>query len=93
MTTSRSPLNALVRQADKIAETIKAFERGESVDPKFDARLRAARAEKTSVKIGVVMDDKLITLDLEWSKIAETSETALAAWILKLMRDRRETMQ
>ena len=89
MTTKHSPLNVLREQADKIAATIKAAERGDAgVDAHFEIRLAAARLKGT-FKVGIAMDDKLITVDLPWATIAATGEVGLAEYILKLMRETR----
>lgn len=90
MTTSQSPLSALKTQADKIAALIKAAERGEKIDVRFAEKIDAARA-KESVKFGVVMDDKIITIDMPWETIRSTSEVGLAEFILKQMKNSRET--
>ena len=37
------------------------------------------------------MDDKFIQLTIPWSTINETSEAALSAYVLKLMKNSRET--
>ncbi len=83
MTTKHSPLRQLKAQADKIAATLKAGERGE-VAFKGDAR------QKPTTKVGIAMDDKVITIEIAWATIRETSEAGLAAYILKLMREQRE---
>lgn len=92
MTTSLSPLRVLKAQADKIAQTIKAVERGESPIEDRGGRIAAAR-NKDTFKVGVVMDDKLITIDMAWATIRAHSEVGLAEYILKLMRGSRETIQ
>lgn len=88
MTTAHSPLRVLKAQADKIAKNIKAAERGESVAPEFAARLAEARARPAFV-VGVLMDDKIIRITLSWDAIRGSSEVALAALILKHMREER----
>lgn len=92
MTTSLSPLRDLKAQADKIAATLKAVDRGEKVanDP---AGKIAASIAKGVVKIGVVMDDKVITLEMSWVTVRATSEAGMAEYILKLMRGSREAQQ
>lgn len=82
MTTKHSPLRRLKAQADGIAAKMKAAERGE-IAVKGDAR------DRDSVKFGVVMDDKIITLEMPWATIREYSEVGLAEYILKLMREDR----
>lgn len=91
MTTSRSPLRVLKAQADKIAAIIKAVERGEPVDVMFAEKLKAAR-DKECFTVGVLMDDKVIKIDLPWSILHDTSQTGLAEYILKQMRGSREAV-
>lgn len=86
MTTKHSPLSAIKAQADKIAAALKAAERGEKIDVRFAEKIEAARG-KESLKIGIVMDDKLITLDLPWQTIRSTGEVALSEYIVRLMRE------
>ena len=86
MTTKNSPLHVLKAQADKIAATIKAAERGEAVDARFAARIEAARHQE-SFKVGIVMDDKVLTIELPWSTIRGTSEAGLAEFVLNQMRE------
>jgi hypothetical protein len=92
MTTSRSPLRVLKAQADKIAAALKAAERGENIDGQFHfpEKIEAARA-KENVTFGVVMDDKVLKIDVPWNLIRETGEVALAEFILNKMRGDRET--
>ncbi|MCB1419777.1 MAG: hypothetical protein KDJ74_12585 [Notoacmeibacter sp.] len=92
MTTKHSQLKALKVQADKIAATLKAAERGEKIDARFAAKIDSARSAE-SLKIGIVMDDKIITIDMPWTKIRDTTETGLAAWILDQMRETRRIIQ
>lgn len=91
MTTKHSPLSALKAQADKIAAMIKAAERGEQIDARFAEKLAAARA-KESFKVGIVMDDKVITIEMPWSTIRDTNECGLAEYILKQMRETRDVV-
>jgi len=89
MTTSQSPLRVLKAQADKIARTIKAIERGEPVDDP-GGKIAASRA-RGIFKPCIVMDDKLITIEISWTKVSETSEVALAEYVLKLMKGARDS--
>lgn len=86
MTTKHSPLRVLKAQADKIAAMIKAAERGEKIDVRFAEKIEAARG-KDSIKVGIVMDDKVISIDMPWATIRETSEVGLANYILDQMRE------
>jgi hypothetical protein len=56
MTTRHSPLAQLKAQADRIAATLKAAERGEKIDVRFAEKIAEARS-KESFRVGVVMDD------------------------------------
>lgn len=88
MTTKSSPLHVLKAQADRIAATLKAAERGDRIDARFAAKIAEARTRDT-FKVGVVMDDKIITLDLPWATIRGTTEPGLAEYILNMMRERK----
>jgi hypothetical protein len=77
----------LKAQADNIAKMIKQAERGELADPTgkiADSLMRG------TLKTAVVQDDKVVSIEMAWSQIRETSEVALAVMILKLMRGERE---
>ena len=92
MTTKNSPLRELKAQADKIAATLAAAERGEVIDPHFAARLHEARL-KDVVTVGIVMDDKVIKIDLPWTLIKSTGEVGMSEYILRQMRESRDTLQ
>jgi hypothetical protein len=85
MTTKHSPLRELKRQADIVAAKLKAASRGE-VQFKDGAQHRA------SVKVGVVMDDKVLTIEMAWDTIRATSEAGLSEFILKHMREQRDAV-
>lgn len=90
MTTSHSPLRVLKEQADKIAAMVKAIDRGEPVAGDPQGKVAASRA-KGVFTFGVVMDDKFLKIEMTWATIRATSEVALSEWILKQMRDSRDT--
>ena len=90
MTTKHSPLRALKAQADNIAFMLKAAERGDKIDVRFAEKIEAARNEE-SIVFAVFMDDKIIKIDMPWVKLRETSEVGLAEYILKQMREDRES--
>jgi len=92
MTTSHSPLRALKAQADNIAKIVKAISRGENPIEDRGGKLAAAR-NRDSVKFVVVMDDKVITIDMPWATIRGTSEVGIAEYILKHMRGARDAVQ
>ena len=81
MTTKHSPLGVLKAQADHIAATLKAAERGDKIDARFAEKITAARANE-SFKVGIVMDDKIITIDMPWATIRGADEAGLSEYIL-----------
>lgn len=89
MTTAQSPLRALKAQSDNIARILKAIERGENPTEDRGGKLAAAR-NRDAVKFGVVMDDKLIMIDMPWATIRGFGEVALSEYILKQMRESRD---
>lgn len=91
MTTKHSPLRVLKAQAEKIAETLKRAERGEKIDVRFAEKIDAARS-KDSFKVGIVMDDKVITIEIPWATIRSTSEVGMAEYILNQMRETRNVI-
>lgn len=86
MSTARSPLRKLQAEAGQIAARLKAVERGDPAGKIATARQQA------SITFGVVMDDKVLKIEMPWKTIRETSESGLAAWILKHMRDQRDAV-
>lgn len=88
MTTSQSPLRVLKAQADKIAKTLKAAERGEAVADDPAGKIAASLA-RGFVKLAVAMDDKIVTIEMPWSKVRETSEAGMSEYVLDLMRGSR----
>ena len=92
MTTKNSPLRVLKAQADKIAKTLKAAERGEEVGVAHEWKIAAARKEG-SVKFAIFMDDKMLKIEMAWTTIRDTSEAGISEYIMKQMRESRETTQ
>ena len=91
MTTKHSPLRVLKQQSDTIASVIKAAERGEKVGGPFVVKIEAARS-LPSFKVGIVMDDKIITLEIAWAIVRETSQVGLAEYILNQMKETRNVI-
>lgn len=89
MTTKHSPLRVLTLQAHKMAETLKAIERGEKVDMRYAAKLSAMTSKET-LKFGILMDDKVITIEMTWALIRDTTEVGLSEYILRQMREARD---
>jgi hypothetical protein len=88
VTTKDSPIVKLRQQADKIAEALKAAERGEEIviHSRRAGKVEAARA-RASVVFAVCMDDKIIKIEMSWATIRETSEAGLSEWIVNHMRE------
>lgn len=79
MTTAQSPVAKLKAQADEIARRLKQGVRGElSSFPKKDR-----------IKFGVVMDDKVLTVEMAWDAIVEADEGSLSEMILREMQEKR----
>ncbi len=89
MTTKDSSLADLKAQADRIARTLKAAERGEQIDARFAARFTAARGRDT-FNFGVVMDDKVLVIEMPWVKIRETDEAGLSEFIVRKMQEKSD---
>lgn len=89
MTTAHSPLRALKAQADRVAKMLKTIERGGTVAEDRGGKIAASLAVGI-VKFAIVMDDKILTIEMAWKMIRESSEAALSAYVIKLMRESRE---
>jgi hypothetical protein len=85
------PPRVLKAQADNIAAMLKAFERGEKIDSPFAAKLEAARG-RDCLKFVVVMDDKVLTIEMPWATIRETSEAGISEYIVKQMPEARDSV-
>lgn len=93
MTTARSPLSKLKKQASEISAILKEVERGGDVgdlDP--DDKLGRARREKPSIEVAVVMDDKILKIELTWAAVRDTTEAGLTEFILGRMSARRRPL-
>lgn len=89
MTTARSPLPALKAQADKIAAQLKAASDGKSIAPDPAGKIASALARE-SITFAVVMDDKVLKIEMPWATIRETAEAGIADFILDRMRESRD---
>ncbi len=86
MTTKKSPVHVLKAQADEIAKTLKAAERGDTIASDPAGKVTAARA-RDQFKFAVAMDDKILKIVIAWSTIRETTEEGLSEYILAQMRE------
>jgi hypothetical protein len=77
MTTADSSLAALQEQAGAIAEKLKA--------------MAPAHVERGAedIKFGIVMDDKIVKIEMSWDMINRNSEAELTDFILKYMQMRK----
>ena len=89
MTTAKSPLPVLRAQADRMARILKAVERGDQVPEDKSGKLAASR-KSDHVKFAIAMDDKLLSVQMNWDVIATTSEAGISEFILDRMRESRE---
>lgn len=92
MTTAHSPLRLLKGQADNMARILKAAERGETPNVPHAAKIAEART-RDSVKFVVAMDDKWLKIEMTWATIRDTSEAGISEFIVKQMREARDTVQ
>lgn len=90
MTTANSPLHRLKAQADNIATALKAAERGDKIAHDPGGKIAAARV-KESVTFGVVMDDKILKIEMTWVTIRDTTEAGIAEFIVAQMREAAHT--
>ncbi|WP_414461786.1 hypothetical protein [Hyphomicrobium sp. DY-1] len=92
MSTSHSPFRKLKSEADKIAAKLKAIERGDALGVPDPAGKIAAARERGSINCAVVMDDKILKIEMPWSMIKESSESGISEFILKHMREARDAV-
>jgi len=85
MTTSHSPIEALQKQADKIAKQLKLALNGEISVPDPAGKLAAA-LKRESISFAIVQDDKVTKIEMPWSVIRSSTEAEISAWILDRLR-------
>lgn len=88
MTTARSPYNELKVQADRMARTLKMAARGERIADDVGGKIAAAR-EREVVRFAIVMDDKIISMQMRWAFIQEVSEAGISEYIVSHMQGRQ----
>lgn len=76
MSTSNSPIEKLRTEARRMAVVMK---------DRNHPKVQQAR-KKDKFKTGIVMDDKIITLELSWIYIDGISEDDLVDYIVRLMK-------
>ena len=90
MTTKHSPLRVLTAQATKIAMVLKAAERGENIEVSDPVGKIAAARGRDSVTFGVVMDDKVLKIEMAWTTIRSTTAAGIIEYIMRQMREARD---
>lgn len=88
MSTGNSPLSKLKREAENMARILKMADRGERIAKDPLGKIAASKASGVFA-IGLMIDDKVVRVDIPWRTIHSFSEVALAEWILKLMRNKQ----
>lgn len=88
MSTKDTPESKLRRQAAFMARNLKAM----AIAPltHLSSNVREARGRDVFTT-GIVMDDKFIKIEMPWTNIRESTELALTEYIVKLMREERES--
>jgi hypothetical protein len=76
VTTKDSPIEKLTAQAAGIAAQLKA-----NVPPR-------GKEPRPFIRVGIVMDDKTLSLDIPWDTIRDTDKAGLAECILREMQER-----
>lgn len=79
MTTKNSPVSELKRQAKEMVRQLR-------IANATRVRIPPAMRAK-SIKFGIVMDDKVLTIEMDWSAIDESTDVQLVEFIVKQMRE------
>ena len=89
MTTKNSPPHQLEAQARGIAAMLKKAERGEPVND-TNGSIKAARLTP-SIKVGIVMDDKVLNFTIAWSTVRSTSQSGIAEYVRRAMAEEEDS--
>lgn len=81
MNTSKEVLRI---QAEEIASILKKTENGE---------VFSESRKHPSITFAVVLNDKILKIEMTWKIIRETSQTGIAEFILNHMNESQETVQ
>lgn len=85
MSTSSSPAWKLKAEADKMARMLKSAWLGEKLPNDPLGKMAAAR-KTDRIKFALVMDDKILTIEMTWASIKEKSERQISEFIVEQMR-------
>jgi len=86
MTTTKSPSQALRAQAHKIAETLKHAAAGEKIANDPAGRIEASKA-RGFIDFAIVMDDKILKIEIPWQTINELALPLLCDFIFDQMSE------
>lgn len=89
MSTSRSPLRQLQAEANRIAAMIKRWERRDFQGVEDPARKLEKAFAAGRLKVGIVQDDKVTTLEIDIDVLRNHSEASLSAVVLRHMQGAR----
>lgn len=92
MSTSSSPAWKLKAEADKMARMLKSAELGEKL-PNDPAGKMAAARKTDRIKFALVMDDKILTIEMTWARIKEMREREISEFIVGHMRGGQPSQQ
>lgn len=87
MTTKDSPIATLKAQADRMAALLKKAERRDQLGVADPAGKIAAARSRETVKFAVAMDDKVLTIEMSWKAIRETTAPGISEFIFAQMRE------
>lgn len=87
MTTSKSPPDVIRAQAHRIAETLKKVADGGIINVSDPNGKLKASLEKGVVDFGIVMDDKIVKIEIPWETVRVHTQQSLCDWIFRLMSD------
>lgn len=85
MTQTKLSSNQMRKQADKIAETMKAVSRGE-------VKVKDSAYSKYSVKFGIITVNGVQTIEVSWEDLKTHTEAELSAFVYRIMRGDKATL-
>lgn len=90
MSTKNSPPHKLRAEANKIAKILTDAARGKFVNSQMRREYEAAKAKGT-FRAGIVMDDKIITIDIPTADLPNYTRKGLAEYIFNQMAETQNT--
>jgi hypothetical protein len=84
MTTAKSPPGQLRAQAHTIADTLKRAARGEKIANDPLGKIPASK-ERGFIDFAIVMDDKILKIQVPWKVIEESTVPQLCDFIFEQM--------